>query len=190
MKALQDLIPRCNKSDKASMLDEAIEYLKSLQMQVQMMSMGCNMVPMMFPGVQQYMPPMAMGMGMGMRMNGAMVPYPAMLPGSLPPNPAAAAAHLGQRFPVPGFNMPPVNIAGPAPSQGASMPDPMMNPLTLNSQSLNQPRARSFADPFQHYIGLHPTQLPLPQSQGGVPPVGTKPGSCKDATNTNHHRTG
>uniref|UniRef100_A0A803MLJ8 BHLH domain-containing protein n=1 Tax=Chenopodium quinoa TaxID=63459 RepID=A0A803MLJ8_CHEQI len=35
MKALQELIPRCNKSDKASMLDEAIEYLKSLQMQVQ-----------------------------------------------------------------------------------------------------------------------------------------------------------
>ncbi|CAN0897785.1 Transcription factor PIF1 [Linum grandiflorum] len=35
MKALQELIPRCNKSDKASMLDEAIEYLKSLQLQVQ-----------------------------------------------------------------------------------------------------------------------------------------------------------
>lgn len=36
MKALQELIPRCNKSDKASMLDEAIEYLKSLQLQVQL----------------------------------------------------------------------------------------------------------------------------------------------------------
>ncbi|KAG8641902.1 hypothetical protein MANES_12G044000v8 [Manihot esculenta] len=35
MRALQELIPRCNKSDKASMLDEAIEYLKSLQLQVQ-----------------------------------------------------------------------------------------------------------------------------------------------------------
>ncbi|XP_076934156.1 transcription factor PIF1-like [Bidens hawaiensis] len=192
MKALQELIPRCNKSDKASMLDEAIEYLKSLQMQVQMMSMGCNMVPMMFPGVQQYVPPMAMGMGMGMGMNGAMVPHPAILPSSLPPNPAAAAAHLGQRFPVPvpGFNMPPVNIAGPAPSQAANMTDPMMNPLTLNSQSQNHPRVPSFADPFQHYIGLHPTQLPLPQNQGGVPPVGTKPSSCKDATSTNHHQTG
>ncbi|PWA88446.1 phytochrome interacting factor 1 [Artemisia annua] len=53
MKALQELIPRCNKSDKASMLDEAIEYLKSLQMQVQMMSMGYGMVPMMLPGVQR-----------------------------------------------------------------------------------------------------------------------------------------
>eukprot|EP00256_Glycine_max_P055752 XP_014623005.1 transcription factor PIF1 isoform X2 [Glycine max] len=35
MKALQELIPRCNKSGKASMLDEPIEYLKSLQLQVQ-----------------------------------------------------------------------------------------------------------------------------------------------------------
>ncbi|KHN36350.1 Transcription factor PIF1 [Glycine soja] len=34
MKALQELIPRCNKSGKASMLDEPIEYLKSLQLQV------------------------------------------------------------------------------------------------------------------------------------------------------------
>ncbi|GJY49437.1 putative ribonuclease H-like domain-containing protein, partial [Tanacetum coccineum] len=103
MKALQELIPRCNKSDKASMLDEAIEYLKSLQMQVQMMSMRYNMVRMMFPpGIQPYMPPMAamgMGMGMGMvmvmeliRRNQPMVPYPAVTPGPPMPNPAAAAA--------------------------------------------------------------------------------------------------
>jgi len=35
MKALQSLIPNSNKTDKASMLDEAIEYLKQLQLQVQ-----------------------------------------------------------------------------------------------------------------------------------------------------------
>ncbi|KAJ1266303.1 hypothetical protein BS78_08G140700 [Paspalum vaginatum] len=43
MKALQELIPHCNKTDKASMLDEAIEYLKSLQLQLQMMWMGGGM---------------------------------------------------------------------------------------------------------------------------------------------------
>ncbi|GAB4846967.1 hypothetical protein Ancab_025977 [Ancistrocladus abbreviatus] len=35
MKTLQKLIPNSNKTDKASMLDEAIEYLKQLQLQVQ-----------------------------------------------------------------------------------------------------------------------------------------------------------
>jgi len=60
MKTLQELIPHCNKTDKASMLDEAIEYLKSLQLQLQMMWMGGGMAaaaaPVMFPaGVHQYM---------------------------------------------------------------------------------------------------------------------------------------
>ncbi|RZC48458.1 hypothetical protein C5167_016881 [Papaver somniferum] len=40
MKALQNLIPNSNKTDKASMLDEAIEYLKQLQLQVQQNGLG------------------------------------------------------------------------------------------------------------------------------------------------------
>ncbi|KAI5424652.1 hypothetical protein KIW84_030731, partial [Lathyrus oleraceus] len=35
MRTLQELIPNCNKVDKASMLDEAIEYLKTLQLQLE-----------------------------------------------------------------------------------------------------------------------------------------------------------
>ncbi|KAG6408674.1 hypothetical protein SASPL_131692 [Salvia splendens] len=76
MRALQELIPNCNKADKASMLDEAIEYLKTLQLQVQIMSMGSGlcMPPMMFPtGMQPMHPahvphfqPMGVGVGMGM----------------------------------------------------------------------------------------------------------------------------
>nr|GEY57211.1 Myc-type, basic helix-loop-helix (bHLH) domain-containing protein [Tanacetum cinerariifolium] len=56
MKALQKLIPNSNKTDKASMLDEAIEYLKQLQLQVQMLTMrnGINSYPMYAPhGVVQ-----------------------------------------------------------------------------------------------------------------------------------------
>uniref|UniRef100_A0A0D9VWQ0 BHLH domain-containing protein n=1 Tax=Leersia perrieri TaxID=77586 RepID=A0A0D9VWQ0_9ORYZ len=67
MRALQELIPHCNKTDKASMLDEAIEYLKSLQLQVQMMWMGSGMAPpVMFPGVHQYLPRMGVGIGAAM----------------------------------------------------------------------------------------------------------------------------
>ncbi|PRQ42533.1 putative transcription factor bHLH family [Rosa chinensis] len=74
MRALQELIPNCNKVDKASMLDEAIEYLKTLQLQVQIMSMGAGlyMPQMMLPPGMQHMhaPRMAhfshMGVGMGM----------------------------------------------------------------------------------------------------------------------------
>ncbi|KAI4316690.1 hypothetical protein L6164_024645 [Bauhinia variegata] len=52
MKALQNLIPNSNKTDKASMLDEAIEYLKQLQLQVQMLMMrnGLSLHPMCLPG--------------------------------------------------------------------------------------------------------------------------------------------
>ncbi|KAI3726296.1 hypothetical protein L1987_66093 [Smallanthus sonchifolius] len=51
MKALQKLIPNSNKSDKASMLDEAIEYLKQLQLQVQMLTMrnGISLYSMCAP---------------------------------------------------------------------------------------------------------------------------------------------
>ncbi|ERN17950.1 hypothetical protein AMTR_s00046p00066610 [Amborella trichopoda] len=65
MKALQNLIPNSNKTDKASMLDEAIEYLKQLQLQVQMLSMksGINLAPMCMPGQLQSMqlPQICMG---------------------------------------------------------------------------------------------------------------------------------
>ncbi|GFP96401.1 transcription factor pif4 [Phtheirospermum japonicum] len=69
MRALQELIPHSNKSDKASMLDEAIEYMKSLQLQLQqMMWMGSGMAPMMLPSMQHYMSRFGMGMGMGPHM--------------------------------------------------------------------------------------------------------------------------
>ncbi|CAN1849432.1 Transcription factor UNE10 [Linum perenne] len=73
MKTLQKLVPSSSKTDKASMLDEVIEYLKQLQGQVQMMN-RMNMQPMMLPMAMQQqlqmsmMTPMNMGMGMGMGM--------------------------------------------------------------------------------------------------------------------------
>ncbi|KAK2366204.1 basic helix-loop-helix (bHLH) DNA-binding superfamily protein [Trifolium repens] len=40
MKALQELVPNANKTDKASMLDEIIDYMKFLQVQVKVLSMS------------------------------------------------------------------------------------------------------------------------------------------------------
>lgn len=49
LKALQELIPNANKTDKASMLGEAIEYLKALQSQILVMSYrtGITVPPML-----------------------------------------------------------------------------------------------------------------------------------------------
>ncbi|ONH96469.1 hypothetical protein PRUPE_7G131400 [Prunus persica] len=67
MKALQNLIPNSNKTDKASMLDEAIEYLKQLQLQVQMLSMrnGMSLHPMCLPGALQPVQVSQMRMDLG-----------------------------------------------------------------------------------------------------------------------------
>ncbi|KAE8662352.1 Transcription factor PIF1 [Hibiscus syriacus] len=190
MRALQELIPRCNKSDKASMLDEAIEYLKSLQLQVQMMSMGCGMVPMMFPGVQQYMPTMGMGMGMGMDIGRPMMPFPNVLAGSPLPTPAPAA-HLGPRFPMPVFHMaPPAPPTDPSRIQPNNQSDTMLNPLSMQNP-YQQPCVPNFADPYQQYnIGLHPMQLPSPQNQTIAQPSSSRPSTSKGADNLENHPSG
>ncbi|MCL7049712.1 hypothetical protein MKW94_017263 [Papaver nudicaule] len=165
MKALQELIPRCNKSDKASMLDEAIEYLKSLQLQVQMMSMGCGMVPMMFPpGVQQFMPQMGMGMGMGMHMGMGMdfgLNRPMMMPFTsvLAPRPA----HLGQTLPVPTFHVP---------------------PPTANTDNWTRPPIFP-ADPYQSYLNSLHMQVPRPPDQS---PAIAQPSTSKGVENDNNHK--
>ncbi|KAK3140776.1 hypothetical protein QOZ80_5AG0405630 [Eleusine coracana subsp. coracana] len=119
MRALQELIPNCNKIDKASMLEEAIEYLKTLQLQVQMMSTGTAAAGMCVPSpamlMQMQMPftphlgGMGMGMGFGMgfdmlpRFAAAAAQFPcAMMPGAPPPHAMAmphAAAMFGMPFP-------------------------------------------------------------------------------------------
>ncbi|XP_075649377.1 transcription factor PIF1 [Castanea sativa] len=190
MKALQELIPRCNKSDKASMLDEAIEYLKSLQLQVQMMSMGCGMVPMMFPGVQQYMPTMGMGIGMGMGMgmemgiNRPMFPFPNMLAGS--GLPTGAAAHLGPRFPMPAF-MPPVPVPDPSKIQ-SNQSEQMLN--SLGAQHPSQSWFPNFTDPYQQYVAPHQMQLPLPRNQAMAQPSTSKPSSSRGPENLDNNQSG
>ncbi|OEL29252.1 Transcription factor APG, partial [Dichanthelium oligosanthes] len=144
MRALQELIPNCNKIDKASMLDEAIEYLKTLQLQVQMMSMGSGLCipPMLLPPTLQHlqMPPIAhfphLGMGLGYGMgvfdmnSTAAVPFP----------------------PMPGAHFPCSMIPG-TPPQGLGMPGRNTMPMFgLPGQAIH-PSASS-VQPFSSLVGL------------------------------------
>ncbi|PON75822.1 Basic helix-loop-helix transcription factor [Trema orientale] len=140
MRALQELIPNCNKVDKASMLDEAIEYLKTLQLQVQIMSMGAGlcMPPMMLPAGMQHMhaphlahfSPMGVGMGMGLGMgfgmgipdmNGGSSGYPMI---QVPPVPGAhfpGPPMPGHSAALHGMTGPNLQVFG-LPGQGLSLP--------------------------------------------------------------------
>ncbi|KAA8536685.1 hypothetical protein F0562_029163 [Nyssa sinensis] len=118
MRALQELIPNCNKVDKASMLDEAIEYLKALQLQVQIMSMGAGlyMPPIMLPTGMQHVhaahmthfSPMGVGMGMGMGFGMGMLDMNSVSPG----------CPMIQVPPMQGAHFPAPPIPGPTNFQG------------------------------------------------------------------------
>ncbi|KAK7344327.1 hypothetical protein VNO77_13799 [Canavalia gladiata] len=114
MRILKELIPNCNKMDKASMLDDAIEYLKSLKLQLQIMSMGAGfcMPLMMLPTATPHMinsPHLhhLMGAGMGFR-PGTTIPV------SLPQFPITPLPSItDNRSPMFGFpnQVPPIPIS-------------------------------------------------------------------------------
>ncbi|KAK9293179.1 hypothetical protein L1049_021168 [Liquidambar formosana] len=141
MRALQELIPNCNKVDKASMLDEAIEYLKTLQLQVQIMSMGTGlcMPPMMLPTRMQHIhaahmahfSPMGVGMGMGFGM------------GMLDMNGGSPGFPIMQVPPMQGAHFPGPPMSGPSSLQG--MAGPNLRMFGIPSQGL--PMSMPFA-PF------------------------------------------
>ncbi|XP_010467931.1 PREDICTED: transcription factor PIF1-like [Camelina sativa] len=179
MKALQELIPRCNKSDKASMLDEAIEYMKSLQLQIQMMSMGCGVMPMMYPGMQQYM---AMGMGMGMNQPlppPSFMPFPNMLPAQRPLPTQTQPMGGASVFPAPQY---PVHPSDPS------------RLYTQNQQcnpTLSQPpQYPSYMDPYQQFRGVHPSQPPPFQNQATSYPSSSRASSSKESVDQENHTKG
>ncbi|XP_066370337.1 transcription factor PHYTOCHROME INTERACTING FACTOR-LIKE 13-like isoform X10 [Miscanthus floridulus] len=148
MRALQELIPHCNKqTDKASMLDEAIEYLKSLQLQVQMMWMGSGIAAppaVMFPGVHQYLPRMGVGMGPA-----AAMPSMPRLPFMAAPQPVVPTNAQVNVNPVPGYR-----------------------------GHHHMPAAVGITEPYGHYLGVSHLQPPpsqhYVQGVGYYPPLGAK----------------
>ncbi|PAN44704.1 hypothetical protein PAHAL_9G062800 [Panicum hallii] len=137
MRALQELIPHCNKTDKASILDETIEYLKSLQIQVQIMWMTSGMAPMMFPGAHQFMSPMALGM------NSACIP---------------AAQGLSQMPRVPYMNL---SLPNHIPLNSS----PAMNPINSPSAA-NQMQNVHLREASNHFLHPGGGQTATPQVPG------------------------
>ncbi|KAL2600440.1 hypothetical protein GLYMA_10G142600v4 [Glycine max] len=180
MRALQELIPNCNKVDKASMLDEAIEYLKTLQLQVQIMSMGAGlyMPPMMLPAGMQHMhaphmapfSPMGVGMHMGYGMGYGMG-MPDMNGGS-------------SRFPmiqVPqmqGTHIPVAHMSGSTAFHGMARANPPGFGLPGQGHPMPMPRAPMF--PFSG--GQMPNVDPqVKQSTGGRDSTSQMPTQCEAA---------
>ncbi|OMO51235.1 hypothetical protein CCACVL1_29916, partial [Corchorus capsularis] len=126
MKTLQKLVPNSSKTDKASMLDEVIEYLKQLQAQLQMMSMRSSMpqMNMMMPlGMQQHLQMSLlarMGMGLGMGMGMGMMDMNSMARNASQPlmHPSPVTAHPSPTFLPPTFVPPPM-----LPTRGAPQPN-------------------------------------------------------------------
>ena len=103
----------------------------------QLMWMGTGVAPMMFPGVQHYMPRMGMGMGMG------------ICPSPLPS--IHNQMHL-QRVQLLDQSMP----AAPPPNQPQICQTPVLNPVNYQNQMQNP----NFSEQFAHYMGFHPMQTP------------------------------
>uniref|UniRef100_A0A2P2KAD1 Transcription factor PIF4 n=1 Tax=Rhizophora mucronata TaxID=61149 RepID=A0A2P2KAD1_RHIMU len=172
MKALQELIPHCNKTDKASMLDEAIEYLKSLQWQLQVMWMGSGMGTMMFPGIHHYMSPM------GMRM------VPPCLPSSV-----HSALHLS-RVPLVDQSV----TLSPAQNPAIICQTPVLHPANYQNQMQNP----ALADHYAHFMGFHTQNASqaanmfrfvsptLQQTQAVPQPGGTRGQTGNPAATTDH----
>ncbi|EYU42846.1 hypothetical protein MIMGU_mgv1a007355mg [Erythranthe guttata] len=121
------------KSDKASMLDEAIEYMKSLQLQLQLMWMGSGMGQMMLPGLQQYMS--RAGMGVGPQM------YPAHV----------AVQNLVRLSRSPLVHQA-MNIASNQ-NQGPMGPSHVVGPVNYPNHMQNS----GFHEQYANYMGFHST---------------------------------
>ncbi|XP_020095269.1 transcription factor PIF4-like isoform X2 [Ananas comosus] len=121
MRALQELIPHCNKSDKASILDEAIEYLKSLQLQVQFLWMGTGMGPMMFRGFHQYMSRVG----------------PASIPSLHSPVPMSRAPFMNNQFMASTSTANAANFSNQMPNVPLGAGLLGLNHLPLQSQAMN-----------------------------------------------------
>ncbi|XP_010258915.1 PREDICTED: transcription factor UNE10 isoform X1 [Nelumbo nucifera] len=134
MKTLQKLVPNSSKTDKASMLDEVIEYLKQLQAQVQMMS-RMSMPHMMLPMTMQQQLQMSMlaqmGMFMGMNMGMGTMDMNSVTRNNIAGVPPVL--HPNVLMTLPSWD----GTGDRLPSSSTTMPDPLSTFLACQSQPNN-----------------------------------------------------
>ncbi|XP_010264312.1 PREDICTED: transcription factor UNE10-like [Nelumbo nucifera] len=134
LKTLQKLVPNSSKTDKASMLDEVIEYLKQLQAQVQMMS-RMSMPHMMLPMAMQQQFQMSMlaqmGMTMGMNMGMGMMDINSIARPNITGIPPVVPS--GVFMPLSSWDN---NSADRLPSSCSIMPDPLTTFLSCQSKPI------------------------------------------------------
>ncbi|KAJ8461238.1 hypothetical protein OPV22_034164 [Ensete ventricosum] len=182
MKALQSLIPNSSKTDKASMLDEAIEYLKQLQVQVQMLSMrnSLSQHPMFLSGGLQPLQALPMGIDFGLGANRA-VNAVGMLPlnqVSSVPNTFDLSSSSNQSASIPSvinITKPETPIAmGPSQSHHGSflLPVSIEEILTREVITQQQPDTRhsprNLAENEVNSMAANATQHPRGQSSSSV----------------------
>lgn len=135
-------------TDKASMLDEVINYLKQLQAQIQMMNITTSMPQMMVPLAMQQQQHLQMSMlarmGMGMvninKNNNMVVPHTRSFPQLIQPTTVVGAAVTSPMFVAPSsfMTMMPSNLIqarAPAATSGTNassipLPHPYSTSLT------------------------------------------------------------
>lgn len=158
MKALQKLVPNASKTDKASMLEEVIKYLKQLQAQIHLISNARNMEQQMMMttlGMQPHIQmPLLARMGMcstaGMLNNMTQAPYQSLIGGAPLIYPTSSIPTLCPPFMSP----PPFAMA-------STIPTP---PQTANGNATSPTVTKSAAAPNPSFPLTHPCIAFLPQS--------------------------
>ncbi|KAL1347309.1 hypothetical protein HN51_020776 [Arachis hypogaea] len=143
MKALQRLVPNANKTDKASMLDEVIKYLKQLQAQIEMM-MSVSM-PQMIMQQQLQMSMLARSMA-----NNAPNPIRPLFPQLIQPTTTIGAANTAS---APMFLAPSLMIPS---STNASIPLPSASyGAATFAQPLNMDMLNNMAAFYSQQMNHH-----------------------------------
>ncbi|KAJ8560558.1 hypothetical protein K7X08_022418 [Anisodus acutangulus] len=153
MKALQKLVPTASKTDKASMLEEVIKYLKQLQAQIQLISYSRSYMEqqmmMMQPHIQmqllERMGGLNLGMGTGMlnnmTANLARSPYQSLTSPLI--YPTSSIATPCPPFLSPAFAMAPSNIPTPPQANGDA---------TRAAAAPNSTSSFPFNDPYSAFL--------------------------------------